>query len=488
MASLSILIAARNEIYLEKTIRNILDNVGEGTEIIIVLDGYIPDPQIVTNDNRVRFVHNITSIGQRQAINQAAELSNAKYIMKLDAHCAIDKDLDIKLISNCEYDWTVVPRMYNLDINTWLPKINKRTDYMYIGNTKNRELRAEYYTGEEYWKQHHKIELIDDTMCCMGPGFFMHRERFLELGGMDCKHGGWGQMGVEVGLKAWLSGGALKVNKNTWFAHWFRGDQGFPYPLSGNDVNIARNYSKDLWLNNKWPLQQRKLQWVVDKFNPPGWNNDLTLLYYTANVIAKGIEYSVLRSLKRHGYPIVSVSQQPMDLGHNIVVPVKRSLQNIYQQVLIGAKAATTEYVALCEDDCMYVAEHFKYRPKAPFGYNLNRWLLHLDKEIYSYRKRPILSQCIAHRETLIKNLEERSKIEDVPERIGEMGLCEKKIGMTEYPYETFETPTPNLVICHNKNTSGRKLLGKDAEPCKEIPVWGKVEYWIDKFKRRENW
>jgi len=280
---LSVIIPARNEIYLEKTIRNVLENIRGNTEIIAVLDGYIPNPQIVLNDERVLFLHNKEAIGQRQSINMAAKISNSKFIMKLDAHCAVDEGFDVKLMADCEYDWTVIARMYNLDIDTWKPKLHKRTDYMYISSPDSEKpFRAMYYEGkakDEYQRQPDNDKEIDDIMCCMGPSFFMHRERFWELGGCNEEHGSWGNQGIELSCSAWLSGGSLKVNKKTWFAHWFRGGggPGFPYPLSGKDVEKARSYSKNLWLNNKWPMQKRPFQFLIDKFNPPGWNKKIVL-------------------------------------------------------------------------------------------------------------------------------------------------------------------------------------------------------------------
>jgi glycosyltransferase involved in cell wall biosynthesis len=270
---LSVIIPARNEPYLEKTIRNVLENARGEVEVLTVLDGWLPDPQIHIEDERAKFFHFPESIGQRQAINYAAGKAQGEYVMKLDAHCAVDEGFDLKLAADCEYDWTVIPRMYNLDIATWLPKRHKVTDYMYIGMRPNGELRTEYYGGQEYKRQHRKPDLIDDTMSCMGPGFFMRKDRFWELGGCDESHGGWGQQGIEVACKAWLSGGRLVVNKKTWFSHWFRGGSGpgFPYHISGRDVDKARKYSKDLWLNDKWPQAKRKFQWLIDKFQPPGW-------------------------------------------------------------------------------------------------------------------------------------------------------------------------------------------------------------------------
>ena len=490
---LSVIIPAREEVYLERTIRNILENAEGEIEIIVELDGWMPNPQIAIDDDRVIFEYHKEVIGQRACINHGVSISKGKYIMKLDAHCAVDKGFDVKLAADCEPDWTVIPRMYNLDANEhvevkgvkqpnphfWKPKLHKKTDYMYItGPTAEKPFRAMYYGGHKPKSD----KLIDETMCNMGPGWFMHKERFLYQGGCDEGHeGGWGQQGIEVSLKAWLSGGKLIVNKKTWFAHWFRGGggPGFPYKISGNQINRVRKYSQDLWLNNKWEKQTRTIEWLVEKFNPPGWVSNITILYYTANTIEKGMEYSVLRNLRGLGLPIVSISQEPMsDLGKNIVVPKKRSLENIYKQVLIGAKAATTKYVALCEDDCLYTLDHFKYRPTKDFAYNLNRWNLHLEEKVYSYWDRVVLSQCIANREALIKCLEA------TPGRNHEPGR--KKDG---YEYETFKTKQPNIVFCQPSTSTGRrrKLIGKDAEPRTEIKPWGTAEYWATKFAKRRR-
>jgi len=281
MPIVSVIIPARNEIYLQKTIENILANTEGDIEVIAILDGYWSNPPI-KDDPRVLLIHHTNAIGQRQSINEGARIARGKYVLKCDAHCAFDKGFDVKLAADCEYDWTIIPRMYNLDHNTWLPKMHKRTDYMYISNAPGKELRALYYN-----KRHsHSDSLIDDVMTGQGACFFMQKDRFWELEGMDENHGSWGQMGVEVALKAWLSGGSLKVNKKTWFSHWFRGESsGFPYPISGKDVAKARSYSNDLWKNNKWHKQVRTLEWLLNKFNPPDWeskpiDNDIERKYY----------------------------------------------------------------------------------------------------------------------------------------------------------------------------------------------------------------
>ena len=117
---------------------------------------------------------------------------------------------------------------------------------------------------------------IAPLMSSLGACWMMHRKRYREIGGMDERHGSWGQMGTEVACKSWLSGGQHVVNKRTWYSHMFRtqgGDFGFPYKISGRDQEAARKYSRDLWMNNKWKGAKHPLEWLLDKFKPvPTWH------------------------------------------------------------------------------------------------------------------------------------------------------------------------------------------------------------------------
>ncbi len=274
MQGLSVLITARNEIYLERTIRECLDKARGEIEVLVMLDGYLPDPQIVMNDARVTFFHHEESKGQRQSINELARAAKGKYLMKLDAHCALDEGYDVKLIADYVEGEVHLPRMYNLDRHTWTPKLRKKTDYMYIGFNERGELRSLYYGGEQWKEMHRRPELLDETMGMMGPCRFMSAKTFWDLGGCDEGHGSWGSEGIEWAMKAWLSGGRLMVNKKTWFAHWFRAsDGGFPYAIKQSDIDKARMYAENLWLQDKWPGQKRPFKWLIEHFNPPGWDN-----------------------------------------------------------------------------------------------------------------------------------------------------------------------------------------------------------------------
>ena len=119
MRDLSVIIPARNEIFLARTIQDVLDNSRADTEVIAICDGYWPDPPIVDNP-RVTLVHHTESIGQRAATNEGARISQSRYIMKLDAHCALSEGFDVALMEDYQEGWTLVPAMYNLHAFDWL--------------------------------------------------------------------------------------------------------------------------------------------------------------------------------------------------------------------------------------------------------------------------------------------------------------------------------------------------------------------------------
>ncbi|MHC4354547.1 MAG: glycosyltransferase family 2 protein [Planctomycetota bacterium] len=311
MRDLSVAIPARNEEFLRRTIEDVLANSEADTEVIAICDGYWPDPPIEDHP-RVTIVHHTEAIGQRAATNEAARISQAKYIMKADAHCAFGPGFDRILIEDCQPDWTMIPQLYNLHVFDW--KCKACGDMTYQGvepkNCKKclakegfervmlwkpRDGKGPYVSWRfnehmefKQWRKHARRpeaqgDLVE-TLSFAGPCFFIHRDRYWELGGCDEAHGSWGQFGTEWACKSWLSGGKLVTTRKTWFAHLFRtgnfrgsGWNGgsFPYPLPAENQEYAREYSRDLWLNDKWEGAKHPLSWLIDKFKPvPGWHEN----------------------------------------------------------------------------------------------------------------------------------------------------------------------------------------------------------------------
>lgn len=306
MRDLSVLIPARNEMFLKRTILDVLANRRADTDIIVVLDGeWATEPLDQHPD--VTIVYLPKSIGQRASTNLAARLSNARYIMKLDAHCAVDEGFDVKLIEAAKElgpDVTQVPSQWNLHAFDWVCRsCESRMDqgptpapcgcgandwYRDMVWARRRLTEAWRFDADlkfGYWGSYKdrvdealgKQDFLE-TLSCLGACWFLSRARYWELGGMDEKHGSWGQMGTEIGCKSWLSGGKLVTNRRTWFAHMFRtqgGDFGFPYPLSMKAVEKARAHSQDMWRNGKWPLAKHDLKWLITKFWPvQGWTQE----------------------------------------------------------------------------------------------------------------------------------------------------------------------------------------------------------------------
>jgi len=539
---LSILIPARNEMYLPNTVEDILKNRRAKSEIIIVLDGQWP-VEPLPDHPAVSLIYHSESIGQRAATNEAARLSRAKFIMKLDAHCSVDEGFDLKLMQDCEPDWTVIPRMYNLHVFDW--ECKKCGHRWYMGPTptscdkcdntvdfvrrlvwekrKNRysdhwrfdsDLKFQYWRG--YGKRPElKGKYIADTMSSIGACFFMHRERFWEIEGLDEGHGSWGQVGTEVACKSWLSGGRQVVNKKTWFAHMFRTrkDFSFPYPLSGKQVSRARKHSKKLWLGNSWPRAKHDLDWLINKFAPvPGWENlpparvrrspSKEIVYYTDNRpeerILRICREQLARCVRGKGIPVVTVSQVPIDFGHNIVMPLPRCVLSLYRQVLAGLKAAKADIIFLIEHDLIYHPCHFDIEPPdgKTFFYNRNRWALCSETGKAVFYQTNVPSLMCAHRDLLIEHYSRAVKLTEGngSPKTSKYGFApprglpkDQQVGR----YKTWMSEHPCIDIRHN-NTFTRRRMDKSQfrseRSCRgwteadEIPFWGKTLGRFDEF------
>ena len=306
---LSIVIPSRNEQFLNNTIDDALKNSEAETEVIVVLDGQLPVEPIPQHE-RVKVIYPCKAVGQRAAANLACKLSKSKYIMKVDAHCSFDKGFDRKMLeafAEIGDNICMVPVMRNLWAFDWkcyrcgwkkyqgpTPKRCEqcgdsryiRRKMLWIGKHNPQSTsysfdatpRFQYFTAykrrPEYIKARDETGLTE-TMCLQGSCFMMTRDKYWELDVCDEKLGNWGNQGMEVAIKFWLSGNRVLVNHKTWYAHMFRtqgGDFGFPWPASGREVKNTRDRVNELFWQGKWNKQVRPLSWLVEKFWPlPGW-------------------------------------------------------------------------------------------------------------------------------------------------------------------------------------------------------------------------
>jgi hypothetical protein len=305
---LSVLIPARNEMFLNQTIDDLLAHSEADTEVVVTLDGAWP-VEPVPDHPRVTLIYHPVAVGQRAATNDAARIARGRYVMKCDAHCAFGQGYDRIMLEDMEPDITMVPRMHNLHAWDWVcpscgwrkyqglslpggcpecgsmelerelvwkPKPSPVSTAMRF----DRNLKFQYWSG---YKKRQGGKELRETMSLLGACWLLERDRYFELDICDEGHGGWGQQGTEVACKTWLSGGRLICTTKTWFAHMFRtqgGDFGFPYPISGGDTRRARKYSRELWRADaphempRWDKAVRPLSWLIEKFAPvPDWED-----------------------------------------------------------------------------------------------------------------------------------------------------------------------------------------------------------------------
>jgi len=507
--TLSILIPARKEIFLNNTIKDILKNIRGETEIIVVCDGGWP-PESIPDNPQVTVIHHSEARGQRAATNDAARLSQAKYVMKCDAHCAFDEGFDIKMMEHMQDDWTMVPTMYNLHAFNWLcPRCGKT---IYQGPTPgrcekcNEEMRIEMVWKPkpspettamrfdkdlkfQYWSGYKKQQEGDlvETMSLLGACWMLTREKYWELAICDEAHGGWGQQGTEVACKTWLSGGRVICNKHTWFAHMFRtqgGDFGFPYPISGEDQDKAREYSRRLWLHAGWDKAVLPLEWLIKKFKPPGWDEEEKMtkgiIYYTSHLCDEQILEACRRNLLKAcgDIPIISVSLQPLSFGSNLYLNRAPGVLTMFKQILTGLEHCQADIVFFAEHDILYHPSHFDFVPpkRDEFYYNENTWKVDSNSgQALFYHTKQTSGLC-AYRELLIEHYRRRvAKVEKdgFSRHMGfEPGCHAPPRGVDSYKAQRWMSEYPNIDIRHSSNWTANRWHKEQFRSERSIRGW----------------
>lgn len=575
MVDLSILVPSRNEMFLAKTVEDLLAHIEGNTEILVGLDGAPADPP-VPEDPRVKIVYHETSIGQRAITNELARMSEAKYLMKVDAHCAFDQGFDVKMMADMQDDWVLVPTMRNLHAFDLIcvgcgarryqgPTLNHAHDEnkkritvpvkcpTCNGTEYKREIvwdpkkspQSNAYRFDkdmhfQYWAElanKQKGDLIE-TLSIQGSCFMCTRKMYFDLDLCSETFHSWGQQGVEVACKTWLSGGKVMVTKKTWYAHMFRtqgGDFSFPYPQPQELVEENRELSRKLFMENTWPKAVHPFSWLLEKFWPvPGWDsipgsnytpppytghNSLNLwrfihrghyyeslvsgvtkgvVYYTHNKCDPKVWTQCQQQLDRaFKGKIVSISWLPIEFGENIVQSCEGdpAMLSITKAVLRGLENINTDIVFLCEHDVLYHPSHFDFTPprKDVFYYNINSWHLRAEDGHCLYFEHKALSQLCAYRELLLEHFRKKLKvILDMGDKathanlsnIGyEPGSHNRPERIDDYTSEYFKSTFPNIDIRHGSNTTRNRWSQdefRDKSTCQnwqesdEIPFWGK--------------
>lgn len=285
---ISVIIPSRNEKYLNNTIKSLLDNAEGEIEVIASIDEKWPSP--IIEDQRVSYIHFGSPRGMRAGINACAAAAKGEYLMKTDGHCMFAPGFDKVLTKAVEDNWVVIPRRKRLDAENWIiQEVGKPDiDYHYLCfPAKDKEhdsgMHGVMWPQRAVERTDPKYD-IDETMSFQGSCWLMKRAYFENRIGPlnEDFYGSFAQEPQEIGLKTWLSGGKIMVNKKTWYAHLHKGPKyGKMYRLTmSEERNIINhhNLSAAHWMKGEEPGMIHPIGWLVERFWPvPTWPEDRNL-------------------------------------------------------------------------------------------------------------------------------------------------------------------------------------------------------------------
>lgn len=202
-----------------------------------------------------------------------------------------------------------------------------------------------------------------------------------------------------------------------------------------------------------------------------------TILYYTSNKEDPAFEARVRENILKNsgGLPIVSVSHEPIEFGHNICVGnVGVSGFNMFRQVQIGLEIIKTTFVISAEADCLYPPDYFTFRPPTiDTCYRTSNLYVMPDKRSYFFYKQEgaTHAQIVGtkfYAETL-KNL-----FTNAPEwSVEEKNFPKERTRKADVFDEITHWESQNPVFQIKTHRGMRYYTHSDRTPIMSLPYWG---------------
>jgi len=276
----TIIITARDEKYVNKTIDDIIDKTSYSKlKEIIVIDDCSEEP---IKHDQARVIRNSQPLGLIYNRHMAATLADTPAIISIDPHCKVSPEwlfpLIVKLIEN--YKNISVPLTQVLDPEKWETDRKKN-----IGENTRWNWNLDFRWGDNISKGSYSPAVA-------GHCFAFTKEWFDESDGFDTAMGVWGGENIEFSLKTWLCGGSVQV-VNSRVAHWFK--EKFQYPMSGAQLFFNKMRVVETWFDDysgvfyesigirrganafgdidrklriKKTLQEKSFKWFLDNLQP----------------------------------------------------------------------------------------------------------------------------------------------------------------------------------------------------------------------------
>jgi glycosyltransferase involved in cell wall biosynthesis len=279
VAKVSVILAARNERHLPRMVAHLLTRLTGDFEILVGLDGPHYQFEGLPKDHRVVAYH-WPPRGLKPTVNDLAACASGKYLMKMDAHCAVSEGIDEVLQRDMQPNWMVVPRFYTLDEHTWAPHPGKRHNDYWNVSCPLTDRKGYRFAAGGYWFERTAalagVGPLDESMTHHGSCWFVERDFFLnKLGGMQSEGYGVNYMEpADLGFRTWLGpwDGRVMVNKSAWYGHLHQDHRERGYGIDWAEVKRSYLWTAEHWMRNQDAQQVRPLAWLIDRFAPvPTW-------------------------------------------------------------------------------------------------------------------------------------------------------------------------------------------------------------------------
>lgn len=221
---------------------------------------------------------------------------------------------------------------------------------------------------------------------------------------------------------------------------------------------------------------------------------DTTIIYYTSNREDPAFEKRVQENLLSvcGDVPIISVSHKPLSFGQNICVgDVGVSGFNMFRQVQIACRAATTPFVISAEADCLYPPDYFQFiPPRLDTAYrNSNLYVMPDHRDYFFHKKEGATHAQIVGREFYLNTLDKLfTGAPDWSEE--EKNFPKERTRKSDVFEKIVYWETKNPVFQIKTHRGMRYYTHSDRTPIPSLPYWGDgkaVREYFLRGKRLEN-
>lgn len=241
-------IANENYFHINKTLESVYYNCSNvnGIEVWLIADGWKFDRNKLdkrfldhVGDNLFLYEFSTEILGQRFIENFVTSITLSKYILRLDAHCLLPKDWDLKYMEGLKLGKFVIPTIKSMEFVTF--------------ELRTAEYRNIYISPSGKTKWWHKCPL-NVSMASSGTGWFCEQEYYRKHLIRDINLPKWGCMGFEISIKNFIAGEKIHIVPDLYLGHVFhtkRRNDGYAYSLRDlihTERKLLRQYSKELYL------------------------------------------------------------------------------------------------------------------------------------------------------------------------------------------------------------------------------------------------